>query len=117
ADVNGTNYVVSASYNPDGSLKSLLNGSTVVSSSKVSYDKLWRRSQASNPFGPNETPVNTAFSYDALGRSKQVTPPSGGFTQYDYSGNTVPIISPTGLKPTPREPEHGLLVICLMVRH
>ena len=37
------------------------NGSTVVSSSTVSYDKLWRRSQASNPFGPAESPVNTSF--------------------------------------------------------
>jgi RHS repeat-associated protein len=72
------------------------NGSTVVSSSTVSYDKLWRRSQASNPFGPNETAVNTAFSYDALGRSKLVTPPSGGFTQYDYSGNTVTVTDPAG---------------------
>lgn len=72
------------------------NGSTVVSSSTVAYDKLWRRSQASNPFGPNETPVNTAFSYDALGRSKQVTPASGGFTQYDYSGNTVIVTDPAG---------------------
>ena len=72
------------------------NGSTFVSTSKVSYDKLWRRSQASNPFGPTETAINTTFSYDALGRPKLVTPPSGGFTQYDYSGNTVTVTDPAG---------------------
>jgi RHS repeat-associated protein len=72
------------------------NGSTVVSSSTFSYDQLWRRKQASNPFGPSESVVNTGFSYDALGRIKTVTPPSGGFTQYDYSGNTVTLTDPAG---------------------
>jgi RHS repeat-associated protein len=36
-DGNGTNYVVSASYNPDGSLKSLLNGSTPALNQNFQY--------------------------------------------------------------------------------
>jgi RHS repeat-associated protein len=72
------------------------NGSTLISTTKHIYDKLWRRSQVSNPFGPSETAVYTNFSYDALGRSKQVTPPSSGFTQYDYSGNAVTLTDPAG---------------------
>jgi RHS repeat-associated protein len=72
------------------------NGSTVVSSSTFAYDQLWRRKQASNPFGPSESVVNTSFSYDALSRPKNVTPASGGFTQYDYSGNTVTVTDPAG---------------------
>jgi RHS repeat-associated protein len=36
-DANGTNYVVSASYNPDSSLKSLLNGSTPALSQNFQY--------------------------------------------------------------------------------
>jgi RHS repeat-associated protein len=37
ADGNGTNYVVSASYNPDGSLKNLLNGSTPALNQSFQY--------------------------------------------------------------------------------
>ncbi|HVG92512.1 MAG TPA: RHS repeat-associated core domain-containing protein, partial [Alphaproteobacteria bacterium] len=36
-DGNGTNYVVSANYNPDGSLKNLLNGSTPAMSQNFRY--------------------------------------------------------------------------------
>ncbi len=72
------------------------NGSAFVSSSVFLYDKLWRSKQASNPFGPSESVFNTSYSYDALGRPKQVTPPSGGFTQYDYSGNTATLTDPAG---------------------
>jgi RHS repeat-associated protein len=36
-DGNGTNYVTSASYNPDGSLKSLLNGSTPALNQNFQY--------------------------------------------------------------------------------
>jgi RHS repeat-associated protein len=36
-DGNGTNYVVSANYNPDGSLKSLVNGSTPALSQNFQY--------------------------------------------------------------------------------
>jgi RHS repeat-associated protein len=72
------------------------NGATLVSSVTYSYDKLWRRIQGSNPFGPTDTVINTTFSYDAIGRIKQVTPPSGGNTQYQYSGNTVIVTDPAG---------------------
>jgi len=72
------------------------NGSTLVSSVKYGYDKVWRRTQASNPFLPPDTQANTTFSYDALGRVIQVTPPSGGYTQYQYSGNAVTITDPAG---------------------
>jgi RHS repeat-associated protein len=37
-DSNGTNYVTSASYNPDGSLKNLVNGSTPALSSTFQYN-------------------------------------------------------------------------------
>jgi RHS repeat-associated protein len=72
------------------------NGSTVVSTVKYTYDKLWRRTQASNPYAPGDTVVYTQFTYDALGRPKQTTPPSAGHTQYDYSGNSVTITDPAG---------------------
>src|SRR5262249_36126527 len=48
----------------------------------------------SNPFAPNETPVYTNFAYDGLSRLTRVTPPSAGYTQYTYSGNTVIIADP-----------------------
>src|SRR5579872_7427855 len=73
------------------------NGSTVVSSVTNAYDKLWRRTLTSNPYAPGDTVINTtAFSYDALGRTKQVTPPSAGNTQYQYSGNSVIVTDPAG---------------------
>jgi RHS repeat-associated protein len=72
------------------------NGSTLISSVKYAYDKLWQRTQESNPFAPGDTVLNTTYSYDALGRVKQVTPPSAGYTQYSYSGNTVTITDPAG---------------------
>lgn len=70
--------------------------STIISSTKVTYDKLWRQAQVSNPFAPGENPVNTTFAYDGLGRITQVAPPSAGYTQYAYSGNTVTITDPAG---------------------
>jgi RHS repeat-associated protein len=72
------------------------NGSTLISSVKYGYDKVWQRIQASNPFAPADTQVNTTFSYDALGRMIQLTPPSGGSMQYSYSGNAVTITDPAG---------------------
>ncbi len=72
------------------------NGTTAISSVKYAYDRLWQRTQASNPFGPSDTVVNTAFAYDPLGRVTQVTPPSGTYSQYQYSGNTVTITDSAG---------------------
>jgi RHS repeat-associated protein len=72
------------------------NGSTGISSVQYAYDKIWQRTQASNPYAPGGTIVNTTSSYDALGRVTQVAPPSGGSTQYSYSGNAVTITDPTG---------------------
>ncbi|HWX54355.1 MAG TPA: RHS repeat-associated core domain-containing protein [Verrucomicrobiae bacterium] len=72
------------------------NGNAAVSTVKYAYDKLWQRTQASNPYAPGDTIVNTTFSYDALGRITQVTPPSAGYTQYSYSGNTVTVTDPAG---------------------
>jgi len=67
---------------------------TLLSSVTTSYDKLWRPTQTSNPFAPSDTPVNTSFGYDGLGRIVQVTPPSAGYTTYSYSGNAVTITDP-----------------------
>ncbi len=72
------------------------NGSSLVSSVEYAYDKLWQRTQVSNPFAPADTIVNTTFTYDALGRVTQVTPPSAGYTQYSYSGNAVTVTDPAG---------------------
>jgi RHS repeat-associated protein len=72
------------------------NGSTVVSSVTSGYDKLWQRTQTSNPFAPGDTVVNTSFSYDGLGRVTQMTPPSAGSAQYSYSGNAVTMTDPAG---------------------
>jgi RHS repeat-associated protein len=73
------------------------DGSTLISSSTSAYDKLWRRTQVSNPFAPGETPIRfTNFAYDGLSRLTRVTPPSAGYTQYTYSGNTVTVTDPAG---------------------
>jgi RHS repeat-associated protein len=72
------------------------DGSTVISTTKSVYDKLWRRAQVSNPFAPNETPVYTNFAYDGLSRLTRITPSSAGYTQYTYSGNTVTVTDPAG---------------------
>ncbi len=72
------------------------NGSSMVGSVKYGYDKLWQRTQASNPFASADAIVNTTSSYDALGRVTRVTPPSAGYTQYSYSGNTVTITDQAG---------------------
>ncbi len=72
------------------------DGTSVISTAKNVYDKLWRRVQVFNPFGPSETPVYTAFTYDGLSRLTKVTPPSAGYTSYSYFGNTVTITDPTG---------------------
>lgn len=62
---------------------------TVVRSMKNSYDKLWRINQTSNPYDPGETPIYTSYSYDPLGRTIQISAPSGGSASFDYSGNAV----------------------------
>jgi RHS repeat-associated protein len=72
------------------------DGSTVVGTTKSVYDKVWRRIQVSNPYGPSETPVYTTYTYDSLARTTRVTPPSAGYTQYGYSGNTVVVTDPAG---------------------
>jgi RHS repeat-associated protein len=73
------------------------DGNTIISSTTSSYDKLWRRTQVSNPFAPGETPIHyTTFAYDGLSRPTRVTPPSAGYTQYSYSGNTVTVTDPAG---------------------
>jgi RHS repeat-associated protein len=72
------------------------DGTNVLSTTKSTYDKLWRRIQASNPYAPGETPVYTQFAYDGLNRVTRVTPPSAGYTQYSYSGNTVTVTDPAG---------------------
>ena len=70
--------------------------STVIGTTKIVYDKLWRKSQVSNPFAPGETQFNTSFTYDGLSRVISVMPPSNGYTQYAYFGNTMIVTDPAG---------------------
>jgi RHS repeat-associated protein len=72
------------------------NSSSIVNTVKYAYDKLWQRTEVSNPFASGDTVINTGFAYDSLGRVTQITPPSGGNTQYKYSGNAVTITDPAG---------------------
>jgi len=72
------------------------NGTTLVSKITYGYDGAGQETQASNPFGPNDTAVNTTFTYDPLGRVTQISPPSGGSTQSVYSGNSVTSTDPAG---------------------
>ena len=71
------------------------DGTTLISTVKNVYDQIWRRTQVSNPFTTGN-PLYTTFIYDGLSRIKQVTPPSAGFTQYQYSGNSVLVTDPAG---------------------
>jgi RHS repeat-associated protein len=72
------------------------DGTKTVASVKYAYDKLWQRTQTSNPFAPGDTQLNNKIVYDASGRITQVSPPSGGSFQYQYSGNTVTFSDPAG---------------------
>jgi len=74
--------------------------STVVSSVKYAYNNMGQRTQTSNPFAPKDTVFNTTIAYDSQGRVTQMTPPSGGFTQYAYSGNSVTTTDPAGKQRT-----------------
>jgi RHS repeat-associated protein len=77
----------------------LQNSTTLVSTRDTVYDALNRPTQTSNPYAPGETPQNTIYQYDALGRQKFVTPPgSAGSYQYDYLGERVTITDPAGNK-------------------
>jgi RHS repeat-associated protein len=72
------------------------DGGTTVGSTAYKYDLLWRNAQVSNPFAPGATPVYTTFTYDGLGRATQIAAPSAGYTQLQYSGNSVTITDPSG---------------------
>jgi RHS repeat-associated protein len=65
-----------------------LNGASLVSARSFTYDLNERLSQASNPYG-NDTPVYTAYQYDALGRVISVVPPAQttGAPQNPYATN------------------------------
>jgi RHS repeat-associated protein len=53
--------------------------------------------QQSQPYVPNGTPVWTTYTYDALGRTVQISAPGGsGTTTYSYQGNTTTVTDPTG---------------------
>jgi YD repeat-containing protein len=79
-----------------------LNGSTLVSRRSFTYDGMGHLAQSSSPYGPNETPINTLYSYDILGRLLAKTPPaseSGGAQDsytLAYSGATVMSTDPSG---------------------
>jgi hypothetical protein len=79
-----------------------LNGSSVVSTRSLAFDGMGHLAQASNPYGPGETPLYTTFSYDVLGRPLTKTPPSinAGGTQQpyktDYFGTAITFTDPKG---------------------
>ena len=53
--------------------------------------------RVSMPYAPGQTPIWTTYTYDALGRTTQVTQPgSTGSTTYLYEGNTVKVTGPSG---------------------
>lgn len=61
------------------------NGTSLVSTKTVTSDLLGRPISVSNPYGPSDTAVYTAYTYDPLGRVTQVTPPgSTGSYQNSY---------------------------------
>ncbi len=71
-----------------------------VSTKSFIYDLAGHLWQASNPYGPNDSPKYTSFTYDPLGRRILVQPPSqspsvgqNGY-QTVYSGATVTSIDP-----------------------
>jgi RHS repeat-associated protein len=72
-----------------------ING-TPASRVTYAYDKLWQRTQVSNPYTPGDPVINTTLGYDGLGRVVQVSPHSGGNTQYQYVGNSVTVIDAAG---------------------
>lgn len=75
----------------------LLNGTTLVSSRDTQYDDINNKIKNSNPYSTGETQLWTTTQLDALGRVTQITPPSGGSYQYQYSGNTTLVTDPAGL--------------------
>ncbi len=66
-------------------LNEILNGSAIVSTTAFVNDAMGRPTQASNPYGPNDTALYTSYVYDPLGRTTSVTPPAlAGTTQNNY---------------------------------
>ena len=74
----------------------VLNSSSLVSASKRTYDALGRTARACNPAADSNCSLYTSYSYDALSRVHIITPPSGGYSQFDYSGNSVTTTDPAG---------------------
>ena len=80
----------------------LSDGSTPVSTRSFVYDGMGHLVKASNPYGPNETPLYTLYDYDVLGRRRAATPPAstagGSQNPYhtDYLGATVTVTDPAG---------------------
>jgi RHS repeat-associated protein len=62
---------------------------SLISTTQVQYDSIWRPSATSNPYAPGEALVWTHFTYDALNRTTLISPPSGGSTRFDFVGNTI----------------------------
>jgi len=80
----------------------LFIGAALVSTISNSYDALGRITQSSNPFGPNDPPVYTIYTYDSLGRTTQRTPPAlavgsvQNSYQTNYSGHLATFRDPAG---------------------
>jgi len=59
--------------------------------------RLGKLQQTSQPYAPGGSKVWTTYTYDALGRTTQVTLPDGSSkTTYAYSANTVTVTDPAG---------------------
>jgi RHS repeat-associated protein len=76
----------------------MINSSSdnTVSTTQFQYDPIWRRKATSNPYAPGESLLWNNTAYDAEDRVVSITPPSGGSTQFVFTGNTVTITDPAG---------------------
>ena len=77
------------------------DASSVKSVVDTEYDScacspLGKLKRVSRPYAPGGTVYWTTYTYDALGRTTQITLPDGSISTYAYSGNTTTVTDPGG---------------------
>jgi RHS repeat-associated protein len=95
---NSVNELVQKSYvdASNRSRRDVLSSSTLISSDVGYVDALGRTYKVSNPFGPNDTEMDTTTTFDALNRPINITRPVGGSSQFSYVGSSVQVTDPAG---------------------